>query len=526
MLMRESPLSASQVSCLSDYDFLALSKSEAPDDVGIGGQGGALRPGGAPLLRSKEVIGLLCQYWAIGFVLGGLKDLRLPVFNYYFNLPGYQITAASALVALGWSFKVFIGLVSDCIPLCGYRRKGYMLLGWTLCLAFTLSLALVSWSGQSTILLSMGASFGSVIAVVASDAVLVDMAQREPVSIRGQLQTAMYSLRTIGNMAATLLVGVGLNSSQYGGHFTFSLSLSTFFWCLAIPSLAAIPCTICLVVEPTAVSQTIRAYAASLWSLLQSRVVWQILLFKFWNHLFHSIGSTATPGIAKIWCRVQPINSMVAHIVGFLFFLVTLVVTGRYGLQWNWRTVIWSTTIAVTGIDATVTYLIIFNVIRSEWFYLGVPLAEQFPIAVAFMVATFMSVEVADLGNEGVVYGLLTTVSNLTAPVSAMLTNLISAFFDIETPFLILDTPYVRSQVAISYAIAYGTTGLALVALVLCPRQKAELQALKQRGERSPIAGAAVVVGVVGCLAIAVASNVMSVSSGMSCSIFAGGKGC
>ncbi|CAK4652949.1 unnamed protein product [Aphanomyces euteiches] len=137
-----------------------------------------------------------------------------------------------------------------------------------------------------------------------------------------------------------------------------------------------------------------------------------------------------------------------------------------------------------------------------------------------------MSVEVADLGNEGVVYGLLTTVSNLTAPVSAMLTNLISAFFDIETPFLILDTPYVRSQVAISYAIAYGTTGLALVALVLCPRQKAELQALKQRGERSPIAGAAVVVGVVGCLAIAVASNVMSVSSGMSCSIFAGGKGC
>lgn len=45
------------------------------------------------------------------------------------------------LQVLPWSFKIFAGLLTDCVPVFGMRRKPYFLLGWLIYFAANMSLA-------------------------------------------------------------------------------------------------------------------------------------------------------------------------------------------------------------------------------------------------------------------------------------------------------------------------------------------------------------------------------------------------
>uniref|UniRef100_K3W664 Uncharacterized protein n=1 Tax=Globisporangium ultimum (strain ATCC 200006 / CBS 805.95 / DAOM BR144) TaxID=431595 RepID=K3W664_GLOUD len=93
-------------------------------------QDGAIRAGGAPNLLSKDHIGLILQYAAVGIVYGVMPATIYPFLQSYLNASGTQIVTAGTLVVLPWSFKIFYGIVSDCFPIFGYRRRPYMLLGW------------------------------------------------------------------------------------------------------------------------------------------------------------------------------------------------------------------------------------------------------------------------------------------------------------------------------------------------------------------------------------------------------------
>jgi hypothetical protein len=93
-------------------------------------EGGALRHGGAPDLFGKECVGLLVQYAAVGMVYGTLPGVIYPFLTQYLNMEGTQTASARVLVNLPWSFKVVYGIISDCFPIFGYRRRPYMLIGW------------------------------------------------------------------------------------------------------------------------------------------------------------------------------------------------------------------------------------------------------------------------------------------------------------------------------------------------------------------------------------------------------------
>ncbi|KAF0712992.1 hypothetical protein As57867_004553, partial [Aphanomyces stellatus] len=99
---------------------------------------GALVEGGALDLFSREALALFCQYGAIGVIYNMIPSLEYPIFNVYLNMEGYQVSSYKILVVLGWSYKVFFGMLTDCFPMFGYRRKSWILIGWTVamvCLA-------------------------------------------------------------------------------------------------------------------------------------------------------------------------------------------------------------------------------------------------------------------------------------------------------------------------------------------------------------------------------------------------------
>ncbi|MEX0712734.1 MAG: MFS transporter [Pirellulales bacterium] len=143
-----------------------------------------------------------------------------------------QITAFAALLAIPWSLKPLYGLLTDFVPLAGYRRKSYLVL-------FS-ALAAVTLGGLSVVALPAG-SRGLLLALllvptlsvafcdVVIDALMVERGQQ--LGITGKLQAIQW-----GSMyAATLLAGsLGGRLSQHG------LAASGFLICSVLLALTLI----------------------------------------------------------------------------------------------------------------------------------------------------------------------------------------------------------------------------------------------------------------------------------------------
>ena len=173
------------------------------------------------------------------------------------------------------------------------------------------------------------------------------------------------------------------------------------------------------------------------------------------------------------------------------------------------------TAIAANVIDMPFTFLTVFNVVRNQYFFLDDGLITAIPSAMNFVVSTYVMVELAEPGTEGITYGLLTTASNLGGPVSSAISNwLFGAFHpslsdsrnyvehepslrsprtcahvDMDTCVQLTharawhvhpqvkDEPSFRNLVAASYVLSYVFAFGSLLLLPLLPDQKADTQA-------------------------------------------------
>ncbi|CAK4688894.1 hypothetical protein LEN26_016458 [Aphanomyces euteiches] len=508
---------------------------------------GALVGGGAISLLSREAMALFAQYAAVGIVSSMLPALSFPIFNNYLKLEGYQTASYSQLVTLGASFKVIFGLLSDCCPIYGYRRKSWMLIGWsvtTVCLTIMTFSTLgdpycnvekaiaqgrpracstiysktadedkkffnldAPNSGTKFILLSTLVSFAYIMAVCASDAMVVEYAQREPFTIRGRLQTAVYIVREVSQLVTSLTTGLGLSSPNYGGDFSFSIAPNVPYAICLLPCLVVIFATIYAMDDKKAKGQPFLEYIAMFWNLLQLRAMWQLCAFRFLFNVFDGIGSTASSPMYSTWANVSPLNDSVTSILGGAIFCLVLAAVAKWGLHWNWRYTIAVASFVVLAIDAPITFITIWNVFRNQWFYTGVGLSESVP------------------GFHGATYGLITTVANLTSPFASMIYKVIDSYLKLSQDNIRDDTTEVRWDVTYSYLISYGSKVFALTWLFLLPPQRVPLQELKRHGGKSKVAGALFVLLFVVCLAFSVASNILSIFPSTKCYRIAGGDG-
>ncbi|KAF0718912.1 Aste57867_1391 [Aphanomyces stellatus] len=524
---------------------------------------GALMPGGALNLCSGEAMAVFVQYAAIGFLYGLFPGLEYPVFQQYLHLEGYQINSYGALVNIAWSFKIIFGVLSDCFPIFGYRRKPWIVLGWVIALGSCLFMALRPFgapycnaSGNATIqemcfdreklalvprdkineaaqeqasvyiLASVLATVGYVMVNCVSDAMVVQYAQREPLATRGRIQTSIYVVRTISGILSQLLVGLTLNGPEFGGSFNFSFSINLIYGLTCAPCVLACVATVLWLREEKTEKVPFAKWARQFWTLLQKQVVWQILAFRFLSNIFQNFSSTAISPMTSMWVKVEPLMFSMMQIVGSLLFSSILAVVGKYGLQWNWRWTIALATLGLVAIDSVVYFLAIWDICRNQYFFTGVILADEIPSGVRFIVSLFCAVEIADLGNEGAVYGLVTSVSNLTNPVATALYKFVNSFFRITNADIELDTTAVRWDVTYTFLIAYGMKIGSLGWLFLLPPQKAHLQRLKRYGITSRVAAWVSFVMFFLLLGYSFTTNVLSIFQSTACYRIAGGPGC
>lgn len=502
--------------------------------------GDALAPGGEVAIFELSNIGFILQYFAIGIIYGGLPATIYGLFLGYLSVPGYVYATAGVITTLPWSFKFFFGMLNDCLPICGYRRKPYMVLGWALCCAMLVFLSThtlpepyycrneageyikmitnkttgveehappcnpsASEKGGEYALLMCLAALGYVVADVGADGLMVQYAQREPQATRGKTQTMIYLVRTIGVVFAVALVGLCMNGKEYNGTFDWTLTYNQICGILAIPAGIMVPVSWFLVreervnysaatsstadadgtiLEGGGAPKTFRSYLKQSWELLSNKAFFYVVLFNFFEPFVGRISTTAGGYVKSEWAGVQNIQNQMFTLVSCLVFAFGLYQVKKRFLNYSWRKMLLITTVILNATDMIIAFLTIFDVVRNQYFYLGESILDEIPAAANFVVGTYIIVEMADVGNEGLTYGLLTTISNLGSPFSRAVGNQIFGAFKhnlSDRQNYVDDTPEFRNAVAYSFAMSYGFSFLALGFLFLLPTQKEMAQERK-----------------------------------------------
>lgn len=542
--------------------------------------------------------GFALQYAVVGVVSAAIPSAMYGFMLGYLAVPGYVYSAAVVTLSLPWSFKFAAGLLSDTCPIRGRRRKPYMAIGWALCALALLNLAgtripppywcvapdgqyirtradelrwaargggraaaaeqpaappaaegaraaaaapcnpdAPSHAGQYTALLLL-AAVGYVLADVAADGLLVEWARREPEHRRGALQVRVYTVRTLGNAAGAVLVGLGFNSYEYNGSFSWGLSLRGLALVLAALAALMVPATLLSVREPRRArggggdgsgAASLGEYGRQTWALLRSRAFLAVILYQLGTTGIGGVASPAGPLVKEVWAGVRTLQNAAFSCAGALLFAAGLQLVRARLLHASWRRMLAGTTLVLVGVDSVFTALTISGVVRNQYFYLGEVALVELPAAANFMAGNFVVVEMASDGNEGLVYGVLTTAYNLGHPVCTALGNQIFAGWrpslsDVSN--FIEDTDRFRALVGWSYALAYGFGLGALLLLPLLPDQKAECRRrLREWPASTPTALLAV-----GLLALALAYALsvdwLTLRPETSCLRLAGGAGC
>lgn len=324
-----------------------------------------------------------------------------------------------------------------------------------------------------------------------------------------------------------------MNSHEYNGSFSWGLSFETVALVMAIPAAIMVPLSGLLVREPrdpAKVLPTGREYMTMCWDLLKSKACFYIICYCFFTSAIGGITTPAQGNVKIYWAGVENLQNQLFSLVGLVLFAIGLWMVKKWFLNSSWRMLLAITIIMLNCIDSIFSTLTVFDIVRNQYFYLGETVLVEFPMAANFVVSTFVIVEMADDGNEGAVYGLLTTTANLGSPVARAIGNQLYQLF---TPSLsdsknyIRDTPEFRNTVFHSFLLSYFFPMLSLaVVFYFLPDQKKQAQERKANWKKRPIYGILTLVLLSMAFTYSLTVNFMAMSPETMCMKFAGGDGC
>jgi BT1 family len=149
---------------------------------------------------SKDFCGIPINYFSVGVIYGGSVSVLYPLLIVQHGVTSSFYAASSSLVTLFWSYKIFFGLLCDCVPILRQKWKPYIIVGWLLCAVMLVVLAGMGPSVSPTNLVVMltFANLGYVMADVAADGFMVWMAHHESLPRRGKIQSLIYIMRAFG----------------------------------------------------------------------------------------------------------------------------------------------------------------------------------------------------------------------------------------------------------------------------------------------------------------------------------------
>ncbi|ETO83194.1 hypothetical protein F444_02706 [Phytophthora nicotianae P1976] len=547
--------------------------SASPRENGQPSQLGHLEIGRNDAPYEQPVVNVWDRRWC-GLVLHsivvGIVSTVLPLCVYPFltcnlNMEGTQTLSARTLLGLPYALKPVFTLFTHCFPLpSGCRLRSTMILGWTVT---AVALIAIFFQDQPTpyfqdrelvgtplselstqqmnsinldapshgafyVMLMSIASVGYVLADVAADELIRDVATHHFDVFSSQrdedvvLQPVITKYRIFAMLGSFLFIGFGMSGTDYGGEFDFTLEYRQVM--LIVGLIALIPLSLLgfPVSETPRDRRSFREALCEIWSLVSNNGLSHILLCRLLGGMFAGVSATAVNPIAFYYAGVQPLNDTVVSFVALSVVLWVLNWVDEKGWNVNYRTVIVVGTVTTLALDVAATMFTIWDVVRSQWLWIGLPVMEAIPSALDYTISTVVLTEVTDPSARSAMSGLVTSVSFLGGPLGLALSKYMDASFDVTNQDIMTDTTQVRDQIMATFFIAYTMQLASLLWLFALPKHASEAQQLKLRSGTSTIHGVGLLMLLGATLPFMVAVHVLSVYEPTACLSFSGGSGC
>ncbi|EQC26292.1 hypothetical protein SDRG_15879 [Saprolegnia diclina VS20] len=355
----------------------------------------AIAPGGAVPLRSPTAITFYRLTILASFFQTIAAPLNTSIFALYLHGAPPTVAQLTSLQAIAWSLRVACAMCSDTIKLGGYRRKLWLLMGWIIT---TTSVAVMAFSdfgppycdpnvnpgcmrtaptnAKSQIydlsapsrvrwyrVPTFFSAVGMVMVQTTLDGAMVEIAHREPVDIRGQFQTVAVLVSGIGAVLTRVLLQFGFNEKRYGGNYDYSAGPHVAYGILFGLGLLGCVATALRFEDTLSPIEECFNWWRQLWSLLQTRAVYQLLSFRLLTSVFQS---TSGPSVMN-W--VTNLDFVWTNVVQRVPFTPTLIVIFFKGMGWNWRKVVFITTLGSIVVTAIPVLCVTWNVCRNAYFY-------------------------------------------------------------------------------------------------------------------------------------------------------------
>lgn len=482
-------------------------------------QFGALRDGGGVDLFSSQYFGILFATAHSSIVYSILRYCMRPTLMHSLNLQRSESSVViECLLSIPTTLSFFIGLASDVFPICGYRRKSYMIVGALLSFCTTLGMAIISatinvdeltederssYIGYYMALI-MGTTFGTMLSKIGTDSRIIELSQREPLTTRGKLQINYLLFRT-----AVEWVGLWLTYAltRYDAeNFNYRLVLDSFWMYIILALISLLPVAFVLrnCTEPSveqAAREALAAVAAgddtaaagakteasdrlrAFFRMCQQRAVWQIVLF-----LCVLLACTRFyfGSANKLFVKLANLDANTTLRDNALKYIATMGAMIWWKVSWSnssWRRCV-CLGIGVTVFLETLRALLMLYVpsTRGQTLYDIIGCMMGFTDGIITIFSFIPATEIAENGSEGATIGMLLSFRSIIA--IAMKTMSEQWMVDVAPVESKDDT----GRICMLLLIAYAVHALGCLSVMLLPRQKLDAQQMRVYGGYSSFA--------------------------------------
>lgn len=225
---------------------------------------------------TPELAAILTVYFVQGAL--GISRLALSFFlKDELHLGPAEIASLTAIFTAPWIIKPVYGILSDSLPLFGYRRRSYLLGAGVLGAIGWFALATGSHSVTSVTIAALATSASVAISDVIADSLVVERVRDKPAAMSGALQALCWSSSALG----------GLLSAYLSGSLLEVFTARQIFAGTAMLPLLTATLTVLVAEEPVSLSGVkefagiLRARSIALWAALSNRSVFLPTLFVF-----------------------------------------------------------------------------------------------------------------------------------------------------------------------------------------------------------------------------------------------------
>ncbi|CAK4709230.1 hypothetical protein LEN26_015152 [Aphanomyces euteiches] len=330
--------------------------------------------------------------------------------------------AVMTSAGIPWGIKPLYGIMSDSLPIFGYRRKSYLVIMNMVGIAAFYGL--YSLTPDSPIpflmLILVGSSMATAVSDVIIDALVVERARLDPKNGATDLQSLTWCMMSFGGILGSLLAGP--TTSHLGPNTVFLIAsigpITLFFLSCSMYEVKA------SVSERKSCLDTAREQIRLLCLALRVPVVWRAALF-----LFSATAISPSFGQIQFYFVTEELHFSEEFLgnmgaLGFVFLMVGTITYNSFFKDVPFRTMFFFAHIGLALVSfAEVLLVTRRNLdlgIPDKWFVIGDAIISDIIGRMKTMPLLVLCAKLCPKGIEGTFFALLMSITNMAWTVSSL----------------------------------------------------------------------------------------------------------